>query len=306
MLATKEFAEAPWVSNPFGLVSLKEILALMTGSDDWPTDRIIFGPLTNALWALGRLEAGGLDAKDFLEVSFTLENAANSLETWRFVATCRSFRDLAKLITDHAVRGREPLHGLEAIPTFIALARQTLMQELEAHAFLPIDPSKARYYLEPTRDWDEVIKRFPGAVLDIEEAGRCFALERHAAAVFHCMQILEHGLLALGEFMQLPDPKSGFTAVSNALQRIKEKKHVDLSDFEREHLAFFEQMNGSVQALKDAWRNKITHAQGKATLMTADFSHAVAEEIYFATRGFMRRFATELPKAKKDGFPWIG
>src|SRR5687767_1001069 len=103
----------------------------MTGSDDWPTNRIIFGPLSNALYALGRLETGTLGAKSVLEVSFFLENAANSLEPWGFVATCRSLRDLAKLISDHVVQGREPIHGAETIPTFIALARQTLMQELE-------------------------------------------------------------------------------------------------------------------------------------------------------------------------------
>jgi hypothetical protein len=33
-------------------------------------------------------------------------------------------------------------------------------------------------------------------------------------------------------------------------------------------------------------------------LMTADFSPAVAIEIYMATRAFMRRLATDLPKKR--------
>ena len=134
--------------------------------------------------------------------------------------------------------------------------------------------------------------------MDIEEAGKCFALGRYPAAVFHCMQVMEHGLVALGEFMEIADPKSGFTAVANALQRVKDKKHQDRTDFEKEHFAFFEQMHGSVQAAKDAWRNKINHAQGAPRLMTADFSPAVAQEIYIATRGFMRRLATDLPQSR--------
>lgn len=55
-------------------------------------------------------------------------------------------------------------------------------------------------------------------------------------------------------------------------------------------------MNASVQSIKDAWRNKVNHAHGKPTLMTADFRSAVTIEIYMATRGFMRRLATDLPK----------
>jgi hypothetical protein len=271
----------------------------MTRSDDWPNDRIILGPLANALYLLGRLESGGLSAKDVIGVSVMLDNAADSLEAVGFVATCRSFRELAQLVSDHVVQGRQPLHGRETIPSFITAARTTLMHELEARVFLPIDPTKARYYLEPRRDWKDVIDRFPGSVSDIEEAGKCFALDRYAASVFHSIQVVEHGLLALGKFMEIKDPLSGFTAVSNALQRIKDKKYTDLTDFEKEHFAFFEQMNGSVQALKDAWRNKINHAQGKLTVLTADFSPAVAEEIYMATRAFMRRLATELPKERR-------
>jgi hypothetical protein len=55
-------------------------------------------------------------------------------------------------------------------------------------------------------------------------------------------------------------------------------------------------MQGTVVALKNAWRNKISHVHGRLVLMTADFSPDVAEEITIATRGFMRRLATDLPK----------
>jgi hypothetical protein len=56
-----------------------------------------------------------------------------------------------------------------------------------------------------------------------------------------------------------------------------------------------EQVNFTVQAVKDACRNKISHAEGRAVLMTADFSPHIAVEIYTATRAFMRQLATEPP-----------
>lgn len=271
----------------------------MTDLDKWPTDRIILGPVANALYAIGRLERGDLSATDVIGVSFFLTNAADSLEVSGFARTVSAFRDLAQLIEDHVVQGRTPLYGPASVPTFATRARQSLMHDLEARVLVPIAPDHARYYLEPRRDWEAVIGRFPETTVDIEEAGKCFALGRNGAAVFHCMQVMEHGLIALGEFMQISDPKSGFTTVSNALRRIKERKYSDLTEFEKEHFAFFEQTHGSVQAVKDAWRNKINHAQGAPRLLTADFSEAVAMEIYIATRGFMRRLATEMPTKRR-------
>lgn len=296
-------ALAPWIERPFGLVSLREIIAAMTDQDEWPTNELILGPLANALYGIGRVESGRLSPTDTIGVAVMLENAADSLSGWGFAATAGAFRDLAEMIQAHVTQGATHLYGPERVPLFAALARNTLMRELEALVFLPIRPGESRYYREPLRGWQEVLERFPGALSDIEEAGKCFALARYPASVFHCMQVMEHGLLALGEFMQIADPKSGFTAVANALQRIKDKKYPDLTDFEKEHFAFFEQMHGSIQAAKDSWRNKINHAQGAPRLMTADFSEAVALEIYMATRGFMRRLATEMPRPRKRRWP---
>jgi hypothetical protein len=51
-----------------------------------------------------------------------------------------------------------------------------------------------------------------------------------------------------------------------------------------------------VEALKNAWRNKISHAHGKLIVMTGEEFHPdVAEEILTATRAFMRRLAEGLP-----------
>jgi hypothetical protein len=71
----------------------------------------------------------------------------------------------------------------------------------------------------------------------------------------------------------------------------------DLSPFQQNHFAFFEQVYGTIEALKNAWRNKVSHAQGKLTLLTGNFTPDIAEEILFATRAFMRRLATDCPPA---------
>jgi hypothetical protein len=140
-----------------------------------------------------------------------------------------------------------------------------------------------------------VVDRFSAATSDIEEASICFSLERYAASVFHSVQIAEIGLIALGSFLGVKDPKSGWTATSKELERIVKKSYPDLTDFEKLHIGFLKQIHATVTALQDAWRNKISHTQGRLAVMTADFSPRIAEEILFATRGFMRRLAEELP-----------
>jgi hypothetical protein len=75
------------------------------------------------------------------------------------------------------------------------------------------------------------------------------------------------------------------------LTAILKKKYGERTDFENQNFEFLEQIHGTIEGLKNAWRNKISHAQAKLTLMTKDFSPDVAQEILFASRAFMRRLA---------------
>lgn len=253
-------------------------------------DEFIFGQFTNLSYYLGRLDSdwdGPITQVQLAQIVGGLSAVAEWAEHYGLLTTLEAVKNLIEILGTHEIDNSTHDH--------VTLVRQCFMTDLKTRMFLPVEPRDARYYREPRRDWEEVTERFPEAVLDIEEAGKCYALHRYAAAVYHCIQVQEHGLLALGQFIGVNDPKSGFTAVANSLHRITTRKRDDLSDLERTHYAFLEQMDASVQAIKNAWRNKVSHAQGRPTLMTADFSPAIAEEIYIATRAFMRRLATELP-----------
>jgi hypothetical protein len=110
------------------------------------------------------------------------------------------------------------------------------------------------------------------------------------------VQAIECALIDLGKFLDVNDPKSGWTAVTRRLEILVTKtKYPDLDPLYQKHFAFIEQMHGVVGALNNAWRNKMSHAQGRLVLIASEFSPDVAEEIIMATRAFMRRLATELP-----------
>jgi hypothetical protein len=171
-----------------------------------------------------------------------------------------------------------------------------LEDELTTKLFFQIPGNRRTYFDSPRDGWEEVIARFPDTVTDIEEMGKCFALSRYAGAVFHSVNAIEGSLLELGKFLKVEDPLSGWTAVSKKLEQLVLKtKFPDLDPIFQRHFLFLEQTHGTVVALKNSWRNKISHTHGKLVLMTSDFNPDVAEEIMITSRSFMRRLATEMP-----------
>jgi nitric oxide synthase oxygenase domain/subunit len=170
-----------------------------------------------------------------------------------------------------------------------------LEEELAIRLLFQLPQEQQKYFETPTDEWEEVIARFPDTINNIEEMSKCFALSRFSAAVYHACQVIELGLIELGKFLEVSDPKSGFTAVTRELKKLIDKGHSNLPPKYRDCFDFLEQMHGLIEALKSAWRNKIDHAQKTLVLMTVDFTPAVAQEIMLASRAFMRRLATEMP-----------
>lgn len=156
--------------------------------------------------------------------------------------------------------------------------------------YIPLDD----YYNNPRDNWEKIIDRFHDTITDIIEMSKCFALERYAAAVFHSVLIVERGVIEFGKFIGVEDHKPGWTATTNKLKNILKKKYDARTQFEKENFAYFEQIDATIEALKTAWRHKISHIEGKLILMTTEFNSEIAEEIMFATRAFMRRLSEKI------------
>jgi hypothetical protein len=189
--------------------------------------------------------------------------------------------------------------GLEVVlhHNMLTGLRERMIEELSLVYFFYVSPKCSEIYLKPLAGWEEVLVRFPEARMDVEEMNKCFALARYAAAVFHSVSAIEHGLIDLGKLIGVTDPKSGWTAVSNQLERLVTKtKFSELDPKHQSCFQFLEQTNGTIAALKNAWRNKISHAHGRLAVLGPDFTPEVADEIIVATRAFMRRLATEMPQ----------
>ena len=171
-----------------------------------------------------------------------------------------------------------------------------LKDEMSLRAYYSVTPREAQYYNSPWNGWEEIVARFNNATDDIEELSKCFALSRYPACVYHSLQATEIGIIELGHFIGVTDPKPGWDATRNELKKILAKKYDQRKTFEQAHSVFIEQINGTIEALQTAWRNKISHVEGRLLLVSKEFSADVAEEIMLATRAFMRRLVLELPK----------
>jgi hypothetical protein len=174
--------------------------------------------------------------------------------------------------------------------------RLTFIAELQTKLFFSLPSNRKKWFESPTRDWEKVIERFPDTVSEIEEMGRCFALSRYGAAVFHSLLVVESGLIALGKLIGVTNPKLGWDATTKKLSELVQGGHAKFPAALTVDFSTCEQINQSVQTMKHAWRNKVNHVAGKLFVMRSDFAPDVAEEIIFATRGFMRRLASDLPK----------
>jgi hypothetical protein len=260
---------------------------------DMPLDSML-----SAVRVLTRWSTKGADAEKELSSDLKVDQEEkiatfeDPLRDFGFIASAASIKKIMAILSKQTVTWADLIP-----PASECLGR--LIDESKDMEFFALLPRKSDYFKKPMRGWESAIDRFPNIRDEIEEASKCYALSRYAAAVFHSVQIVEHGLVELGVFINVGDPKSGWTAVSKALDTIIQKPHKSRSRFEKKNFEFLEQTQGTVQGLKNAWRNKISHSQGRLVLMTTEFGSEIAEEILFATRAFTRRLAEGIPAPKK-------
>ena len=110
-----------------------------------------------------------------------------------------------------------------SLMTSISEIQNRLHDELSINLFFKLPQERKKYFDNPVDGWEEIIHCFQNTASDVEEMSKCFALSRYAAAVYHACQAIESGLIQFGIFLEVTDPKSGWTAVTNRLMVLLEK-----------------------------------------------------------------------------------
>jgi hypothetical protein len=187
---------------------------------------------------------------------------------------------------------------MEAMPTsstygalkslFEKLAER-VKDELSQHAFYQIQPDKVKYYDDaPALFGPEVAAAFPSAMDDIEEAGKCLAVGRSTACVFHLMRSFSPAIKAIAtEFAFKPNENWG-PFLNDFRNEIWKKYPDDKTKVNEEQRVFYSDLEQQLRAIKDAWRNPTMHS------IAAVYTEDKAEEIFGYVRGLMKKAAEKL------------
>jgi hypothetical protein len=173
--------------------------------------------------------------------------------------------------------------------------RERIEDDFHKVVFVSLSSDESKMYDDPDKGWEEIVGRFSRIRHDVEECSKCFALARYGAAIFHVLLVAEYGVIKVAELFNVAGDRPGWGALDR-LQRIDSKKYTEKTPLEQQHADFLKSLLPLAFSMKDSWRHKISHVDNKLEWMDTDFSPEVAGEIVSATRGFMRRLATELPK----------
>ncbi|MGO8801713.1 hypothetical protein [Candidatus Binatus sp.] len=194
-------------------------------------------------------------------------------------------------VTAQALQETETQIGYGALTwgRFIPRAEETvniLRHELSTILLLGVDPDKEKYFKEIQPFGAVVASAFPQAATDIEEAAKCFALDRGTATVFHLMRVMEEGLKALAKLLGIPYAPSWESYISQISDKI-ETKHKKKGVKWKKDEPFFKEILGTLVAVKIAWRNPTMH-------IVRTYQPDEAEDVFRAVRTFMQKLADRI------------
>lgn len=262
----------PWRENRYRLVSLWNMIQLRA-------DELVFGCGCLMKYWVGLRNGGTLDDFGSRELGTVLGALEYECKKHGFRSSLSQISRIRGYIEHHTLPG-EPLGELAL----------RIHEELQAEMFLHVPIDRVRYYesTEPLFGTD-VAKQFPSISFDVVEAGKCYALHRSTACVFHLMRVLEIGLSVFAARFNVPSNHTNWHNVIEGIEKAIRNMSSDLNrpvDW-KDQQEFFSQVASHFMLVKDAWRNYTAHARGK-------YTEDEAETMLINVRGFMQKLATRL------------
>jgi hypothetical protein len=147
-----------------------------------------------------------------------------------------------------------------------------------------INEDGARFYkpIEPIFG-HLVAERFPDLATDISESGKCYAVGRFTACVFHLMRIMEHGVQMLGVSFTGDEGiiDKDWQKILNDIRGIINKKYPNKKN--KDGISY-RSLVVLLETVKEAWRNPTMHPK-------QTYTEEEADEIFNSVKGFMRKMA---------------
>lgn len=166
---------------------------------------------------------------------------------------------------------------------------------LTGQAFYMVSPDKAQHYESPFLGWGSVCDSFPSAMDAIEEAEKCFALGRSTACVFHCMAVMDYGLLWFGKHLRTGinhDTDTWEKIIGEVQGAINKKRETMKKPAWKAVEPFYSEAVSDLRSVKDAWRNPTMHFR-------RTYNGEQAEKVLERVRGFMVHLSKRVHEPKR-------
>jgi hypothetical protein len=260
----------PWQAEPRRLWSLHDMLKHYAGN--WLATVIT---LTRFRWILvfsGPVVKGHPEASMNTARRSFHEHCGSSLSWLREELHALPFSYSLKQQANRVLDELKEVDDTNGDPTRAVFIIDELMSniqnELKEHLFFVVNGDRAKWF-----KWDDevlfgerVAMVFPESTPELAEAGRCFALERWTACVFHLMRALELALhkwaahLGVDQFsaIKLENWKNILDA---AERKIKALEHQTKGANKDAELTYYSETLAHYRVIKDAWRNHVAHAR---------------------------------------------
>ena len=197
------------------------------------------------------------------------------------------------------LKGELPISYDELAEAYADIDR-SLRRELSLVDLLVLRGETAKYF-EPSEPLfgDNFATKFnTKGTFELEEAGKCLAVDRATASVFHLMRIMEIGIHAFAKCLGIPDPsKPSEKNWGYILKHVWDDGIVQKWPTTAARMigdgALFENLYASLDAVKNPWRNGTMHVERK-------YTEEEARHVFDAVRGFMMRLAERMDE---NGLP---
>jgi hypothetical protein len=205
--------------------------------------------------------------------------------------------EVARIALDELLAKLEQPVSHKELGDELSIIDETLRRELSLKKIFVLERGNAKYFdpVEPIFG-KEVQAQFSSSLFEIDEAGKCLALSRPTASVFHLMRIMEIGIRAITKCLGILDTvKPAERNWAIILRKIKEAMDArNVSGWTNaDDKETFSGFYASLDAVKVAWRNPTMHVENK-------YTEEEAQHVFDVVRGFMNVIASRMDE---NGLP---
>jgi hypothetical protein len=228
------------------------------------------------------------------------ENAASSIQMLdRFLAVIDTLHVPVTKITVLDAKSEIGKSGMNFFNCgqLLLNVSNTLRRELQTVKVFTLDSSEAAFYAPKGPLFGaDVAANFPSIAYDINECGKCYALGRSTASVFHAIRCLEAAIRAIYRCLGLPDPIRGVDRNwGMILKKVNEEMDIKWPKSSRigGDGKRFEGFVAALTSMQNPYRNATMHLDEK-------YTEGEAKYIFEMVGGLMKSVALRMDE---EGLP---